>query len=528
MKNKITKSLLSVTLTCLCMSVSPVQAKSDLGVGKAIISIGKVFSKSKDGTENKLKRRGKVFEGDTITVGKKSRLQLRFVDNQLVVLKADTVFRIDEYKFKDKKDSDKSAALSLLKGGMRSVTGLIGKSARDKYKVKTPVATMGVRGTHYVIQICSGNCGDGVQGIVGTVLQGAIVMSNDAGTQEFGTDQFFNVPSNNEAPKAITNPPRVLISRATSTSDGEEEGDSTDASSTDGGDTSAGFTSSEQETVTTTTGTVSPTSPFIEGTPAPAGAVLAIAGMTPGNDGAGGIIGTEGNNALIDIATINNVGNQPVSSILIDQFGSGEFQIKQGAVATEQGGDPVGINWGRWASEDILFKDNGVEATLLNGLAFVYSPNTTTPAQLSSLTGLGMKTFTLTGGPSFRDETGAIVTGSMFVDIDFASQELLGLGASLSGNGRSYSFFDDTMMMPSPISLSTLQAGGEIPLIGSCFSGACGMFTEITGTAGIGFVGPTAERIINYFGLNGVTPTSQVIGVSGTGVLTQGPFMSPQ
>jgi len=525
MKNGISKTLAVVILLSLGHVSLPAQAAKKEGVGKAIISIGKVFSKGKDGTENKLKRRGKVFEGDTITVGNKSRLQLRFVDNQLVVLKANTVFRIDEYKFKDKKDNNKSAALSLLKGGMRSVTGLIGKSARDKYKVKTPVATMGVRGTHYVIQICSGNCGAGVQGIVGTVLQGAIVMTNDAGTQQFGTDQFFNVPSNDEAPKTITNPPTVLISRATTTSDeseGSGDGDSTGTSTGDDGtgttgdgtDTTATFSSTEQTAITTTIGDLNPTNPFIPGTPAPFGAGLVISGATAQVDGAGGGVAIEGVNGLIDIAEVNGVGNQPVSSILVDQFGVAEYQVKLGAVAMDQGGDPMlGINWGRWASDDVIFNDNGVEASLLTGLAFIYSPNLTPQAAIDARS--DFTTYALVDGPGFRDETGAIVSGSLFVDIDFFSAEVIDFYGTISGNGRTYGVgIDLPMMVNAP--LADLSNGSEIPIFAGC-SGCPAGITLLTGSAGGAFVGPNAEALIGYFGLNGSDGAGTDIGVSGAG-----------
>ena len=515
MKNCISKIFTMVVLLALSqVSVSAYAATA--GVGKAIISIGKVTSKNKDGVEAKLKRRGKVFEGDTITVGNKSRLQLRFVDNQLVVLKANTVFRIDEYKFKGKKDNNKTAALSLLKGGMRSVTGLIGKSARDKYKVKTPVATMGVRGTHYVIQICSDNCGPGVQGIVGTVLQGAIVMSNDAGTQQFGTDQFFNVPSNDEAPKTITNPPRVLISRASTSSGDGEEGD--DSSSTD--DTTVpSFTVNEEGTITTSAGPLN-TDPFYTGAPAPAGAVIAIAGNDGGVDGAGGGTGIEGTNALIDLASINGADNQPVSSIILDQFGTVEFQVKTGAVASEQGGDMLGVNWGRWASDDVVVKDNGSEISLLTGLPFIYSPNPTSFATLSGLNGMGA--YTLTAGPTIQDENGAILSGFVDVLVDFGNNRVDDFTGSLSGgvmgDVRNYSFG-----AVSAATFSSLQAGGTIDLAGSCDGGVCSTMTPLTGDAGLQFIGPNAEAIIGYFGLNGTGVMSENIGVSGVGLFT--PFM---
>jgi len=512
MNRFIIKAIVSTGLVCLSIVITPVQAAP--GVGKAIISIGSVVTTSKDGVEKKLKRRGKVFEGDTIKVGNKSRVQLRFVDNQLVVLKANTVFRIDEYKFKDKKDQNKSAALSLLKGGMRSITGAIGKSSRDKYKVKTPVATMGVRGTHYVIQICDGQCGAGVKGIVGTVLEGSIVMANDGGSQEFGTDQFFNVPSQGEAPKTITNPPTILISRAgTTTTSGEDDG--TTSTGDDGGTI---FTSGDQSTVTTTTGVLNTsTQSFIVGTPAPAGAGLAIAGISPGDDGAGGIFGREGINALIDLATVNGVGNQPVSSIILDAFGSAEFNVLLGGEATEQGGDGMlGINWGRWASSDVEVEDNGVPTSLLTGLAFVYSPNITPQSAIDSR--MDFTTYSFAAGPSFRDETGALVTGSLFIDIDFSANKIVAFGGGLSGNGRIYSgiTLDGVMDVP----LANLASGGEIPIMSGC-SGCPAGISILHGSAGGALVGPNAEAFIGYFGLGGSgvdgmgNPVD--IGVSGAG-----------
>jgi len=521
MKQSILKTIIPATLFSLCLVISPVKAATS--VGKAIISIGKVVTVSKDGAEKKLKRRGKVYEGDTIKVGEKSRLQIRFIDNQLVVLKANTVFRIDEYKFKDKNDKDKSAALSLLKGGMRSITGVIGKKPSDKYKVKTPVATMGVRGTHYVIQICDGNCGEGIQGIVGTVLDGQIVMGNDGGSQTFGTDQFFNVPSQNDAPRTITNPPTVLISRATTTSDGEGENASADGNgSTDGDsetiilvDDSTTFTVGEQDEIPTTTGIIDPIQPpnFIQGTAAPNGALLVLAGMMAEIDGAGGTIGEEGGNALIDIATINMVGNQPVSAFILDPMGSAAFAVITGSVATEIGGNGMlGVNWGRWNNGTFDFKDDGVTSSLLDpGFAFVYSDNATLPSSLSSF--MSVNTYNLTAGPSIRDETGAVVTGAVSFIANFSTQSITAFGGTLAGNGRTYSGLN----LVSPVSFTALASGSELDLGGLCTGGACSAGLSLTGTAGVGFVGSGAEGAIGYFGLNDATGT---VGVSGAGLFT--------
>lgn len=57
--------------------------------------------------------------------------------------------------------SDSSRAFfRLVKGGFRSVSGLIGKVNQDDYRVSTPVATIGIRGTRYGVRLCQGECPD--------------------------------------------------------------------------------------------------------------------------------------------------------------------------------------------------------------------------------------------------------------------------------------------------------------------------------------------------------------------------------
>ena len=557
------KISIAAALLCMSFTMTPVQAASS--VGKVIISIGKVFTTDKVGVEKKLKRRGKVFEGDTIKVGKKSRLQLRFIDNQLIVLKSNTIFRIDEYKFKDKNDKNKSAVVSLLKGGMRSVTGLIGKSARDKYKVKTPVATMGVRGTHYVLEICSSNCGDGVKGIVGTVLQGSIVMTNDAGTQEFGTDQFFNVPSMDQAPKTIVNPPAILISRAPPPEEGDGEGDAPppppgegesdgegdapppppgegDGTLAEGdapppppgddappppppsGDGGGTFSSSEQGTVTTTTGTTS-TSPsgFIPGSevPAPILSGIAIAGRIDTiSDGSGGSAGVEGFNAAIDLATVDGVGNQPVV-VAISSMDLTEYSVISGAAAIDTGGiggSPFSVNWGRWASTDVVFKQNGTITSLDPdvGLAFAYSPDIADPSFVSGF--VGSADYDLTNGPAILDESGNIVSGTIRLTINYGAGTVTAFGGNLTGASKTYG----VSIVDNMTSLSSLLAGAEIAISATCSN--CGAVTSLTGNFGTVLLGTNAEGALVVFGLNSADGTSGISGVRvGTGAGSYGP-----
>ncbi len=537
----INKLKIFVVAVLLCMSFFGASAQAATGVGKAIISIGKVFTTGKDGKEKKLKRRGKVFEGDTIKVGKKSRLQLRFIDNQLIVLKENTVFRIDEYKFKDKKDKNKSAVLSLLKGGMRSVTGLIGKSARDKYKVRTPVATMGVRGTHYILQICDGNCGGDIQGIVGTVLEGSIEMINDGGSAVFGTDQFFNVPSPSSVPVTITNPPTVLISSVVISTEGTEgTGDVDAGTSPPDGSLSlpegitettevVSFVGGEQTTVVTTIGAITVTSggltSGIPSIPAPIGSVAAYAGNALDFNGQPAPIGVTiqsgvfGNNVFVDTAT----GRLPVAANFLDSdpssttFGQPvSFLVFQGATISNPGSTVLGgvnVNWGRWNQSSVLVVDGGVPQSLMSDLAFIYADNSTSQAQLFVLEQTSVyNSYTLIGGPVIRDESGGIVTGSVSFDVDFTSASLLGFSGNLTGvDGRTYNI----SQVNSTESLFDIQSMG-LPLSGTCSgAGACSTTVTLTGRANGVLIGPNADGFVGSFGASN---PSAGVGIFGSGV----------
>lgn len=101
-----------------------------------------------------LQRRSPLYVHDTITTSKNSTGEIVFSDNSLLTLNAETTLRIDQYKFgKSVKPDATEFAASLAKGGFRTITGLIPKRNTENYQVKTPVGTIGVRGTEYAIAL---------------------------------------------------------------------------------------------------------------------------------------------------------------------------------------------------------------------------------------------------------------------------------------------------------------------------------------------------------------------------------------
>jgi hypothetical protein len=120
-------------------------------VGQMVWVKGTVKALSVDQTSRTLQRRSPIYASDTLVTGASDEGQIVFTDNSVVVLRSDTEFKIDQYKFNKTSPSEGQYAASVAKGGFRTITGLISKANPDNYRVNTPVATIGVRGTDYSI-----------------------------------------------------------------------------------------------------------------------------------------------------------------------------------------------------------------------------------------------------------------------------------------------------------------------------------------------------------------------------------------
>ena len=180
-----------------------------LAVGDVAIARGQAEIRAATGTP--------VQSGDTIRVGPASNAQIRMTDESIVGLRPGTVFRIDAYEYSGQ--AEPRSIFSLLKGGFRTVTGAIGRlHSRERYAVRTPTATIGIRGTHYTVVHCDNDCGGADRGPIangtyGGVTDGRIEVVNQTGEHEFAANAFFYVASAGTAPQNLIAPPNFLYDR---------------------------------------------------------------------------------------------------------------------------------------------------------------------------------------------------------------------------------------------------------------------------------------------------------------------------
>lgn len=177
-------------------------------VGTVTHLSGTFSVKRADGTTKVLAVNSDVFEGDLLSTEAETYARIKFADGSEVVLRPATQFRIEKFAFKEDDANADNAFFSLLKGGLRAASGLIGKRSREKVSYGTAVATIGIRGTNWGALLCQDDCGS-IPTTTGTspanglhidVANGAIVVSNGAGTHDFAAGQFGFVASPTHAP----------------------------------------------------------------------------------------------------------------------------------------------------------------------------------------------------------------------------------------------------------------------------------------------------------------------------------------
>lgn len=141
------------------------------------------------GTGNpvKVEKNQTLANNTTITTGPNSTAVLKFVDGTVIALNQNTSFQIQKYDYNEKSPSTMTAAFSMLRGGLRAITGAISSRNRDGFKVATPNATIGIRGTEFLAQM--------VNPLFVQVVSGSISVGNAAGIATFAAGQAASVTS---------------------------------------------------------------------------------------------------------------------------------------------------------------------------------------------------------------------------------------------------------------------------------------------------------------------------------------------
>jgi hypothetical protein len=168
-----------------------------------------------DGSARILSRKSDVNSGDLLSTQRDSYAQINFSDGSTMTLRPNTQMKVEDYSFSKDRPQEDSSFFRLLKGGLRTVTGLIGKRGNmDAYRIGTSTATIGIRGSSGDTLECTQGC-DGVtegseklpRGLYHATYTGSYIVSNEQGSLEVGEKQFAFVQDRNTAPRVLPKDP---------------------------------------------------------------------------------------------------------------------------------------------------------------------------------------------------------------------------------------------------------------------------------------------------------------------------------
>lgn len=510
-KLNIENILKHVLMILIVVCALPVSAN----VGKVVYGYGENHAISSDGEHRELIKGSEIKEGDTLVTGR-GRIHVRLIDGGFISVYPNSKYKIDVFKFSGTKfdsaakeetsekvlkqeSAEDRGFFSLLKGAARQITGLLGRTYNKNFKVKTPVATIGIRGTGFFTRLCQADCYDDdgnlkPDGMYVKNNTGIITMTTNAGSVTLAQGQSAFAASSEDEPQQTVQPP-VAYSVVTP-----------DLELYDFDEKIVDFREVNE---------------VIQG----------------GNDGNGAPVTVPVNvvvtNLLYvtsqDVSFASQVGEVNVGSgsDLIQQAGAEITQFqgvgvfidggaltfdKATAVLAESGmNSTLGVLWNRWTSGYTLVESgfdvnqNGTVAG--KDIHLIGSDNLT--SSLTGLTARGLVNYVGSGGttPTMEGFAGSLTgTQALNVNIDYATAEVTAFQLDINFSNAAIS------VTPSTVTFLSGVSGNQVGLAGSCTGTQCGANGGfVDGAATINLVGPNAEGIYGAYNL-----TNQENAVSGS------------
>lgn len=151
---------------------------------------------------------GSTLDSGETVLTQNGRAQIRFTDSGQISLQPATEFKLADYRYRESGSSEESAVFNLIKGGVRAITGLVGRRTKSDYKMVTSTATIGIRGTEFQATMCSASCSQ-ADGLYVQTGEGVITVANALGEVEVGRGETAYVASPQSSPQKTSAGPAM-------------------------------------------------------------------------------------------------------------------------------------------------------------------------------------------------------------------------------------------------------------------------------------------------------------------------------
>ncbi len=159
-------SLSSLKVTAETDNAIQASARS---VGEVSLVLGRAYLE-RDEARVLIEAGAKVHVGDRVFTEAGGHVHVRFVDDALVSVRPSSTLDVVRYDYDASKPENSAVKFELSEGVARAISGEAAKSARERFRMNTPIAAIGVRGTDFVVSANS-------RSTRALVNEGAIVMA---------------------------------------------------------------------------------------------------------------------------------------------------------------------------------------------------------------------------------------------------------------------------------------------------------------------------------------------------------------
>lgn len=161
-------TLSTLLAAVLAGSALPARAEGPV-VGHVSLLIGEAKVLRRSGVVEALHRGASILVGDRVETGGNGHVHVRFVDNGAVSVRPDSSLEVQAYRYDAQNPQGSEVRLVLDQGTSRSISGRATEVDKTRFRLNTPLAAIGVRGTDFIVQASDG-------GVRATVAEGAIVV----------------------------------------------------------------------------------------------------------------------------------------------------------------------------------------------------------------------------------------------------------------------------------------------------------------------------------------------------------------
>lgn len=512
--------MLSLVLACAVTNVWATEA------GRVQFVNGEVSVSDSSGRMLRVQKGAAINEGDTVISAANASAQIRMLDGGFIAVRPDTRLKFDSFKFGNKGGEPESSFFSLLKGGFRAITGLIGHLNKQDYRITTPSATIGIRGTDHETVIVSPDsplvlAGQAAPGTYNKVNNGETSITTDKGTVNVLPNQMGFAGGQDQMPKIQPINMDLFTVAPPPAPEAKMEGSGTDASgareSAVVDNTAVAATGDATAVAAAGSSTALPASIAPSPVLVTSNQVLSSSSMAGGvglfyTDSAGNVLTTGGGGIVQPILTGSGglagftvtFGGCLTNCMYTTGFQSGSLGT---ASLLDQGSNVMAgnLHWGRWFGAGATVTGLPTGATFLNSnLIYIGGDIPTMPIS-------GVATYVPVGGTLPVDKagnTGTFIGAS--VSVNFGTPSITVSNMQVAFGGTTYTMGNANG--PAPFLANGIIP--SVPLSGNCATACPGV---LSGDYAGAFTGVNAAGLglgyhIAISPAAGSTPTFEIMG----------------